>query len=107
MALYTDNGGTPGALVAGAAFARRTLNNGPNIIDISDISLTSGNYWIAMRVSSSTGLSAGDPTMGQTGLRCTRQLNIPNLDDVWPVNFGAADCGNDNLFNFWITTYHQ
>lgn len=107
MALYTDAGGTPGSLVSGAQFARRTLANGANVTDISDINLTAGNYWIALRVGSTTGLSTGDPTAGQTGLRCTRQFNIPNLDDVWPVTFGTADCSNNNLFNFWITTYHQ
>jgi len=52
-----------------------------------------------------TGLSAGDAT--QQGVRCTRTFNINSLDDAWPVNFGTSDCVNTNLFNFWITTYHQ
>ena len=108
MALYSDNGGVPGTQVSGAQFTRRALTNGANVTDISDVNLTAGTYWIALRVSSTIGLSSGDPSLNQTGLRCVRQLNIPNLDDVWPVNFGTADCfPNSNLFNFWITTYHQ
>lgn len=105
MALYTDNGNTPGTLVSAAQFLRRTLVNGVNTVDIADVPLSAGSYWIALRVSGPTGLSAGDAT--QTGVRCTRTFNINSLDDAWPVNFGTSDCVNTNLFNFWITTYHQ
>lgn len=105
MALYTDNGNTPGALVSAAQFLRRTLVNGANTVDIADVPLSAGSYWIALRVGGPTGLSAGDAT--QIGVRCTRTFNINSLDDAWPVNFGTADCVNTNLFNFWITTYHQ
>ncbi|HEX4420620.1 MAG TPA: hypothetical protein VH165_22050 [Kofleriaceae bacterium] len=105
MALYDDNGNTPGALISAAQFLRRSLVNGANIVDIADVPLTTGSYWIALRIGSPTTLSAGDA--GQTGVRCTRELNINSLDDAWPVNFGTADCANTNLFNFWITTYHQ
>lgn len=105
MALYTDNGNTPGTLVSAAQFLRRTLVNGANTVDIADVPLSAGSYWIALRVSGPTGLSAGDAT--QTGVRCTRTFNINSLDDAWPVNFGTADCMNTNLFNFWITTFHQ
>ncbi|HEX3482929.1 MAG TPA: hypothetical protein VHT91_48300 [Kofleriaceae bacterium] len=105
MALYTDNGNTPGALVNAAQFLRRTLVNGANTVDIADVPLTAGSYWIALRIGGPTGLSAGDAS--QTGVRCTRTFNINSLDDAWPVNFGTADCVNTNLFNFWMTTYHQ
>jgi hypothetical protein len=105
MALYTDNGNTPGALVSAAQFLRRTLVNGANTVDIADVALSAGSYWIALRVSGPTGLSAGNAS--QLGVRCTRTFNINSLDDAWPVNFGTADCVNTNLFNFWITTYHQ
>jgi hypothetical protein len=105
MALYTDNGNTPGALVSAAQFLRRSLINGANTVDIADVPLSAGSYWIALRISGPTGLSAGGAT--QLGVRCTRQFNINSLDDAWPVNFGTADCVNTNLFNFWITTYHQ
>lgn len=105
MALYADNGNTPGALVSAAQFLRRTLVNGANTVDIADVPLSAGSYWIALRVSGPTGLSAGDAT--QIGARCTRTFNINSLDDAWPVSFGTADCVNTNLFNFWITTYHQ
>lgn len=105
MALYADSGNTPGALISAAQFLRRTLVNGANTVDIADVPLSAGSYWIALRVGGPTGLSAGSAT--QLGVRCTRTFNINSLDDAWPVNFGTADCVNTNLFNFWITTYHQ
>jgi hypothetical protein len=105
MALYQDGGGVPGGLVTGAEFARRTLANGSNLTDITDVMIPAGTYWIALRFGSTTSVGAGDAA--QTGTRCLRNTDIVNLDSNWPLTFGTATCSTASLFNVWITTYHQ
>ncbi|HEV7554905.1 MAG TPA: hypothetical protein VGO00_05570 [Kofleriaceae bacterium] len=103
MALYADGLNQPGTLVAQMP-VRQAITNGINTANIPDVAIPTGNYWIAFRVAQTT--AVGYSTAG-TGPECVRDIDIPNLDDVWPTTFGTASCSVDNFDNFFITTYHQ
>jgi hypothetical protein len=103
MALYADGSNAPGALVAQMP-VRQAIVGGVNTGDIPDVNISIGTYWIAFRVAQTT--AVGFSTVG-TGPVCIRNIDIPNLDTLWPATFGNATCSVDNLMNFFITTYHQ
>ena len=107
MALYADNAGSPGALLANVA-ASIALVNGANVFDITpDVAIstsTSQTFWVALRMSASASVSQSSTL---TGTVCFRNSNITNIDDPWPSTFGAASCSTDYLLNLWINTYHQ
>jgi hypothetical protein len=109
MALYADNGNQPGTLVGvqTAQFAARTLVNGVNIVDIPDVAIADGDYWIAMRFSATTNVAATATTPPTLGRRCAADFDIVGLANNWPVNFGTSTCADFNLLNIWVTTYHQ
>lgn len=112
MALYTDLGGVPGSLVPnGLMQGDKTVVNGPNRSDPLAITpqLTAPLYWLAIRFSqmNTIGYGAAQPGQGaMIGTQCRRIVNVP-LDQPWPVNYGGASCTDDNVFNIWITTFHQ
>ena len=108
MALYTDAGNVPGTLVPSAEMLlAKVLVNGVN--DSNPLAapplLDAPVYWLAIRFSQTTAIGYGGA--GQTGPQCRRNVNIPDITSPWPVNFTSATCTVDNLFNIWITTYHQ
>jgi hypothetical protein len=105
MALYADNGNKPGALVGTptSQFSTTTLVNGINIVDIPDVSITVGDYWIALRVSATTNVGASTAT----GRRCSADFDIVGLANNWPADFGSSSCADTGLINIWTTTYHQ
>src|SRR3569623_537278 len=107
MALYADNAGSPGALLANVA-ASIALVNGANVFDITpDVAIStspSQTFWVALRMSASASVSQSSTL---TGTVCFRNSNITNIDDPWPSTFGAASCSTDYLLNLWINTYHQ
>jgi hypothetical protein len=104
MALYRDAGNLPGALVGTPAqqFPVTALVNGITLVDIPDVALTAGDYWIAVRVDAST--SIGSSTT--TGRRCTSDFDIDALANPWPATFDSPTCTDANLLNLWTTTYH-
>lgn len=105
MALYSNVNNLPGALVAQMP-VRRALANGSNTSDITpDVALASGDYWLVLRVGQQTAVGYSDAVV--TGMRCIRQVDIPNLDDAWPSSFGPANCGTGRLLNLWINNYFQ
>jgi hypothetical protein len=103
MALYADGLNAPGALVAQMP-VRQAIVGGINTGDIPDVNIPIGTYWIAFRVAQTT--AVGFSTVG-TGPECIRNIDITNLDTIWPSTFGAATCSVDKFMNFFITTYHQ
>jgi len=108
MALYTDAGNVPGTLVPNAEMLLpKVLTNGVNTSDplATPPVLDAPVYWLAIRFSQMNAI--GYAGVGQTGRQCRRNVNIPDITSSWPVNFLSATCATDNLFNIWITTYHQ
>jgi hypothetical protein len=104
MALYSDTGGVPGALVAEMP-VRQAIVAGPNTGNVSpDPVLPVGTYWLAIRIAQTTAVGQS-PSI--TGSQCFTNLTIPSIDAPWPNPFGAASCQPDNLMNLWINTYHQ
>lgn len=108
MALYTDVGNKPGDLVGvqSAQFPITTLANGVTIVDIPDVPLTVGDYWLVLRVSANTNVGA-TPAAGATGRRCLADFDVVGLGNNWPTSFGSSTCADFNLLNIWTTTYHQ
>ncbi|HEX8106527.1 MAG TPA: hypothetical protein VF516_02315 [Kofleriaceae bacterium] len=110
MALYNDNGNKPDTLVGtvSSQFPATNLVNGVNIIDVPDVQLATGDYWLALRVSATTNVAATTQT---TGRRCNADFDIVGLANNWPATFGVSDpttgCMQASLLNIWITTYHQ
>ena len=110
MALYNDNGNKPDTLVGTVTsqFPATNLVNGVNIIDVPDVQLATGDYWLALRVSATTNVAATSQT---TGRRCNADFDIVGLANNWPASFGVSDpttgCTQASLLNIWITTYHQ
>lgn len=104
MALYRDNGNLPGALVGTPAqqFPATPLVNGTTLIDVTDVALTAGDYWIAVRVDASTSIGSS----ATTGRRCISDFDINGLANPWPVTFDSPTCGDAGLLNLWTTTYH-
>jgi hypothetical protein len=109
MALYADNGNHPGALVGAQTgqFSSTTLRPNVNIADVPDLALADGDYWIVIRFSSTTNVSATTGTGAATGRRCLADNDIIGLPSNWPADFGTSTCGDFNLLNIWVTTYHQ
>lgn len=104
MALYANNG-APTTLVAQMP-VRRALANGVNTADITpDPVIPAGTYWLVLRVGQST--AVGYSPAGVTALQCIRNIDLPNLDDPWPSNFGAASCTTDRVLNLWTNNYAQ
>ena len=112
MALYTDLGGVPGSLVSnGFMQGDKAVVNGVNTSDPLAVTpqLTAPTYWLAIRFSQMNTIGYGAAQAGQPatiGKQCRRIVNVP-LDQPWPVNYGGASCTDDNVFNLWITTFHQ
>lgn len=106
MALYTDVANAPGTLVPNAEMlVPKVVADGSNTSNAlaTPPVLDAPNYWVAIRFSQTNSIRYGGPT--QTGRQCLRIVNISNISDPWPVNYGSADCATDKLFNLWITTY--
>lgn len=105
MALYTDVSGKPGHLLAqmgdGKVMVDRT-NDGP---PLASTQLTDPAYWLAVRFSASVniGYDLPDPSVN----RCISNSKYATISDPWVTDFTDVTCGNDHLFNIWITTYHQ
>ncbi len=105
MALYTDNAGVPGTLVAEMG-AGKVLVNGVNDGPIlTDPLLSNPSYFVVIRFSQNVGI--GYAPAGTTGRQCFRNVPISSISDPWPASFGASTCATDRLMNMWITTYHQ
>ena len=101
IALYHDSGGTPGALVSGAD-TRLGQVVGHNFAIINPVALSSGSYWIALRVSGSTLVneSGGSATTSV----CVRNVEIPDIQTPFPATFGAATCQTGYAYNVYIDT---
>lgn len=105
MALYADNGNTPGALVAQMPAGKILVNNANDGLPSIDQQLTSPTYFLALRVSADANIAHAPA--GTEGRRCFRNLAIDNIEDAWPSTFGGATCSPARLLQMWITTYHQ
>jgi hypothetical protein len=106
MALYTDAGGVPGSLVPnGAMILPKVAATGVNDSDplATPPQLNAPTYWLAIRFSQ---MNAIGYASGQTGKQCLRNVNL-DIGVPWPATFMSATCTTDNLFNLWITTFHQ
>jgi hypothetical protein len=105
MALYTDNAGVPGTLVAEMPSGKVLVNGVNDGPILADPTLSSPSYFLVIRFSQNVNI--GYAPTGVTGRQCFRNVTIPNISDPWPASFGAATCATDRLMNMWITTYHQ
>jgi hypothetical protein len=110
MALYADAGNKPGTLVGPVTsqFPATPLANMFTIVDVPDMPITVGDYWLALRVSATTNVGG---TSGTLGRRCVADFDIVGLTNNWSSDFGvsnpATGCGDVGLINIWINTYHQ
>lgn len=105
MALYSNGNNQPDALIAQMP-VRRALVNGSNTADIPDVDVPVGDYWVVLRVGQLT--AVGYAPAGVVGAQCTRNLDIPSLNDPWPVSFGGATCNTAaRLYNLWINNTYQ
>ncbi|HEY4239791.1 MAG TPA: hypothetical protein VGM88_08245 [Kofleriaceae bacterium] len=103
MALYADNGGTPGNLLV-AMPVGVALSAGTNIGNVNDTVIAAGTYWIALRFDQNIPVSQSTTTMQNI---CIRNLAYNDINQSWGATFGASTCESDYLFNIWMNTYNQ
>ena len=105
MALYTSVGGNPGLLVAQMGDGKVMVNGVNDGAPTSNVLLTDPSYFLVVRFSANTNIGYDAP--GQALRRCFGNTKYNTISDAWVNNFNDVTCGNDHLFNIWITTYHQ
>ncbi len=109
MALYTESGNAPAALVAAASMpVGRAFANGDSAsAAFSGVTIPPGDYWIAFLVDVNTAIGVGDAT--QTGRRCQRSQNM-TFSEAWHATFDdfTPTCNSTaQLYNIWMRTFHQ
>lgn len=109
MALYTESGNAPSALVAaasmpvGKAFANGETQSAP----FAGVTIPAGDYWIAFLVDVNTAIGVGSAS--QTGRRCQRSQNM-TFTEGWHATFDdfTPTCNSTaQLYNIWMRTFHQ
>ncbi len=105
MALYTSVGGNPGQLVAQMGDGKVMVNGTNDGAPISNVLLTDPSYFLVVRFSANTNIGYDAP--GQPLRRCFGNTKYNTISEAWVNDFNDVTCGNDHLFNIWITTYHQ
>jgi hypothetical protein len=101
VALYADNAGTPGALIASSASA--TLNPSSwNTVAISAPISPSTWYWIAYNTNGSS-TSANDLTLSAGSIaKQTQWINTESFG-TWPATFGPIGGNSANQWDMYVT----
>lgn len=105
MALYTDVSGAPAHLVAQMGDGKVMVNGVNDGAPLSNVLLTDPTYWLVVRFSANVNIGYDLP--GASVNRCISGSKYATISDPWVTDFTDRTCGNDHLFNIWITTYHQ
>ena len=105
MALYTDATAAPDRLVAQMGDGKVMVNGVNDGAPVSNLLLTDPTYWLVVRFSANVniGYDLPDPSVN----RCISGSKYATISDPWVTAFTDRTCGNDHLFNIWITTFHQ
>ena len=99
MALYASSGGLPGALVA-SVDSPTVLGAGTVLLDVADVPIASGSYWLAVRVNPAASIGTSTTL---TGNRCTKSM--PTFTNAWPATWGTTSCNTGALLNVFARTY--
>ncbi|PHS10044.1 MAG: hypothetical protein COA88_03170 [Kordia sp.] len=96
IALYNDNAGAPGTLITQSASTALII--GDNIIDVPNVFINSGDYWI-MKVldTSSTPFSESS-----TGGGATTYYTALTFGSALPTNFTGSNYGSAGIFTTWM-----
>jgi hypothetical protein len=105
MALYRDSTttpNTPGARVAAinTAVPITAAAPTPQYVDVPDVALTSGTYWVAVRVENTVGIGYSSTT---TERQCIKSM--PSFSDLWPDPLGTSSCATSLVLNLFVVTY--
>ena len=100
MALYADTANAPGALVTASNSATPLSIAGTNFIDVPDVAVGAGSYWLAIRVNPSA--AVGEST-SVTARQCYRV--VANFADPWANPLGSSSCGDTVVMNLFMVTY--
>lgn len=95
MALYTDNAGAPGTLITQSAST--TLSFGDNIIDVPDVPINAGDYWI-MKVLDGTNATI---TESDSGASLTHFTSL-SFGETLPINYPVGSSYSDDIFATWM-----
>ncbi|MCE9571978.1 MAG: hypothetical protein K8W52_02360 [Deltaproteobacteria bacterium] len=110
MALYTDVGNAPSALVSAASMpVGQAFLSGVETqsAPFAGVHVTPGFYWLAILVDVNTAVGVG--AAGQTGPRCQRSQNM-TFSEGWHATFDdfTPTCNSTaQLYNIWMRTFHQ
>jgi hypothetical protein len=107
MALYRDSTttpNTPGARVAAinTAVPITAAAPTPQYVDVPDIALSSGTYWIAVRVENTVAIGYSSTL---TERQCIKSM--PSFTDLWPDPLGTSSCATSLVLNLFVVTYQQ
>jgi hypothetical protein len=105
MALYTDLTAAPNHLVAQMGDGKVMVNGVNDGAPLSNVQLTDPTYWLVVRFSNNVNI--GYDGGGTAVNRCISGSKYGSISDPWVTDFTDRSCGNDHLFNIWITTFHQ
>jgi hypothetical protein len=105
MALYSDVSAAPGHLVAQMGDGKVMVNGVNDGAPLASVLLTDPTYWLVVRFSANVNI--GYDSAGATVNRCFGNTKYNTISDPWVNDFTDRTCGNDHLFNIWITTFHQ
>ena len=95
MALYTDNAGAPGTLITESAST--TLSAGDNIIDVPDVAINAGDYWIMKVIGGATATI----TESNSGSSLTHYTSL-SFGSSLPTNYSAGSTYSDDIFATWM-----
>ena len=104
MGLYDDTGtsGDPGKLVAGSTTGEFTTVSGDNTIDITDISVSAGDYYLVYWSDKTLTLNMNT---GGTTSRTIYYRSLAYSSSAMPSSFGTATDFNWYNFNIYGTFY--
>lgn len=105
MALYSDVGGNPGRLVAQMGAGKVMVDGVNDGAPLNAVMLGDPTYWLVVRFSADVAIGYDAP--GASVNRCFGNSPYATIGDAWANDFNDRTCGNDHLFNIWITTFHQ
>ena len=105
MALYTDVTAAPSHLVAQMGDGKVMVNGVNDGSPVSNVLLTDPTYWLVVRFSNNVNI--GYDGGGTAVNRCISGSKYGSISEAWVNDFTDRNCGNDHLFNIWITTFHQ
>ena len=100
MALYRDSANAPNQLVTASNAATALTIAGTNYVDVPDLAIGAGTYWIAIRVSPSAAVGESESVIAR---QCYRV--IANFGDAWPNPLGGSSCGDAVVLNLFLETY--